>query len=82
MLVGSLLYEVNAFDPVVFLAAPLLLAAASLAACYLPALPRHAHPADRGAQDGVADGSRLSALGDSDSAAAPEGCARAQSREP
>jgi predicted permease len=38
MLVGSLLYEVSAFDPVVFLAAPLLLAAASLAACYLPAL--------------------------------------------
>jgi predicted permease len=37
-LVGSMLYEVSAFDPVVFLAAPLLLAAASLAACYLPAL--------------------------------------------
>ncbi len=37
-LVGSLLYEVNGFDPVVFLAAPLLLASASLAACYLPAL--------------------------------------------
>ena len=38
MLVGSMLYEVSAFDPVVFLAAPLLLAGASLAACYLPAL--------------------------------------------
>jgi predicted permease len=38
LLVGSLLYEVSAFDPVVFLVAPLLLAAASLAACYLPAL--------------------------------------------
>ncbi|HEX7486266.1 MAG TPA: ABC transporter permease [Vicinamibacterales bacterium] len=38
MLVGSLLYEVSAFDPVVFLAAPLLLATASLVACYLPAL--------------------------------------------
>jgi predicted permease len=37
-LVGSMLYEVSAFDPVVFVAAPLLLAAASLAACYLPAL--------------------------------------------
>jgi predicted permease len=37
-LVGSLLYEVNGFDPVVFLAAHLLLASASLAACYLPAL--------------------------------------------
>jgi predicted permease len=37
-LVGSMLYEVNAFDPLVFLAAPILLAAASLAACYLPAL--------------------------------------------
>jgi len=38
MLVGSMLYDVSAFDPVVFLAAPLLLAAASMAACYLPAL--------------------------------------------
>jgi predicted permease len=37
MLVGSMLYEVSAFDPAVFLAAPLLLAMASLAACYLPA---------------------------------------------
>jgi putative ABC transport system permease protein len=36
-LVGSMLYEVSAFDPVVFLAAPVVLAAASLAACYLPA---------------------------------------------
>jgi predicted permease len=38
MLVSSMLYEVNGFDPAVFLAAPLLLAGASLAACYLPAL--------------------------------------------
>ena len=37
LLVGSVLYEVSAFDPVVFAVAPLLLAAASLAACYLPA---------------------------------------------
>jgi predicted permease len=37
LLVGSALYEVSAFDPVVFAVAPLLLAAASLAACYLPA---------------------------------------------
>jgi predicted permease len=38
ILVGSMLYEVSPFDPVVFVVAPLLLAAASLAACYLPAL--------------------------------------------
>ena len=38
MLVGSMLYDVSAFDPVVFVVAPLLLASASLAACYLPAL--------------------------------------------
>lgn len=37
LLVGSALYEVSAFDPVVFIVAPLLLASASLAACYLPA---------------------------------------------
>lgn len=37
-LVGSLLYEVNPFDPLVFALAPLLLALAALAACYLPAL--------------------------------------------
>jgi hypothetical protein len=37
-LVGSMLYDVSPFDPVVFVAAPLVLAAASLAACYLPAL--------------------------------------------
>ena len=36
-LVGSMLYEVNPFDPVVFAAAPLLLALSALAACYLPA---------------------------------------------
>lgn len=35
--VASMLYQVSAFDPVVFAVAPLLLAAASLAACYLPA---------------------------------------------
>jgi predicted permease len=35
--VGSMLYEVRAFDPLVFAAAPLLLAGAALAACYLPA---------------------------------------------
>ena len=35
--VASMLYEVSAFDPVVFTVAPLLLAAASLAACDLPA---------------------------------------------
>jgi predicted permease len=37
LLVGSMLYDVSAFDPVVFVVAPLLLASASLAACYLPA---------------------------------------------
>jgi predicted permease len=36
--VGSMLYEVNPFDPVVFAAAPALLTLASVAACYLPAL--------------------------------------------
>ncbi|MDO8834199.1 MAG: FtsX-like permease family protein, partial [Vicinamibacterales bacterium] len=35
--VASLLYEVSAFDPLVFTAAPVLLASAALAACYLPA---------------------------------------------
>ena len=35
--VGSMLYEVSGFDPVVFAVAPLVLAAAALAACYLPA---------------------------------------------
>ncbi|HSK10876.1 MAG TPA: ABC transporter permease [Vicinamibacterales bacterium] len=35
--VGSMLYEVNPFDPIVFAAAPLVLASAALAACYLPA---------------------------------------------
>ncbi len=35
--VGSMLYEVNPFDPLVFATAPLLLAFAALAACYLPA---------------------------------------------
>lgn len=35
--VGSMLYEVNPFDPLVFASAPLLLALAALAACYLPA---------------------------------------------
>ncbi len=39
-LVSSMLYEVGAFDPLVFICAPLLLAAASLGASYLPA--RHA----------------------------------------
>jgi predicted permease len=34
---GGLLYEVSAFDPLVFTAAPAVLAAAALAACYLPA---------------------------------------------
>ena len=35
--VASMLYQVNAFDPVVFGVAPLVLAFAALAACYLPA---------------------------------------------
>jgi ABC-type antimicrobial peptide transport system permease subunit len=35
--VASMLYQVSAFDPLVFAVAPLLLAVASLAACYLPA---------------------------------------------
>jgi predicted permease len=35
--VGSMLYEVNPFDAVVFSVAPALLALAALAACYLPA---------------------------------------------
>ena len=35
--VRSLVYEVGAFDPFVFSAAPLLLAAAALVACYVPA---------------------------------------------
>jgi hypothetical protein len=35
--VASMLYEVSAFDPVVFALAPLVLAVAALAACYLPA---------------------------------------------
>lgn len=35
--VASMLYEVSPFDPVVFASAPLLLAVAVLAACYLPA---------------------------------------------
>ena len=34
---GGLLYEVSAFDPLVFISAPAVLAAAALAACYLPA---------------------------------------------
>jgi predicted permease len=36
-LLGSMLFEVSATDPLVFGLAPLLLAAASLLACYLPA---------------------------------------------
>ena len=36
--VGSMLYEVNPFDPIVFAVAPVVLTAAALAACYLPAL--------------------------------------------
>jgi predicted permease len=35
--VGSLLYEVSAFDPLVFAIAPAVLAIAATAACYLPA---------------------------------------------
>ncbi len=35
--VGSMLYEVSPFDPLVLALAPLLLALAALAACYLPA---------------------------------------------
>jgi predicted permease len=37
LLVGSALYEVSGFDPMVFALAPILLAAVSLVACYLPA---------------------------------------------
>ena len=36
-LLGSMLYQVSAFDPVALVAAPLLLAASALAASYLPA---------------------------------------------
>jgi predicted permease len=36
-LVSSLLYEVNAFDPLIFSVAPLLLALAAMLACYVPA---------------------------------------------
>jgi len=35
--VASLVYEVGAFDPLVFSVTPLLLAAAALVACYVPA---------------------------------------------
>jgi ABC-type antimicrobial peptide transport system permease subunit len=34
---SSLLFEVSALDPVIFVAAPLVLAAAALGACYIPA---------------------------------------------
>ena len=36
-LLASLLYEVSTFDPVVFILAPLILAASTLLASYLPA---------------------------------------------
>ena len=36
-LLGSLLYDVSPHDPVIFVSAPLVLAAATLLACYLPA---------------------------------------------
>jgi ABC-type antimicrobial peptide transport system permease subunit len=36
-ILSSLLYRVDSFDPVVLLAAPVLLAAVSLVACYIPA---------------------------------------------
>ena len=36
-LLGSMLYQVSALDPLVFTAAPLLLASAAMLACYLPA---------------------------------------------
>jgi predicted permease len=36
-IVGSMLYEVTPFDPLVFVTAPALLTLAALAACYLPA---------------------------------------------
>lgn len=38
--VGSMLYQVSALDPVISTAAPLVLAATALLACYLPARPR------------------------------------------
>jgi ABC-type antimicrobial peptide transport system permease subunit len=34
---ANLLYRVNGFDPVVLIGAPILLAAISLVACYIPA---------------------------------------------
>jgi ABC-type antimicrobial peptide transport system permease subunit len=36
-LLGSMLYEVTAYDPVALAAAPVVLASAALAAAYLPA---------------------------------------------